>query len=475
VPAAPDLGYAFTLPPKDAVAYFKGLGYAVTDDWLSTAEAVRGKAFAVAKGGSLDVLQDLKEGLISAAERGHTEATYIARVGEVLQAKGWAPNSPSRLKTIFRTNMQSAMMAGRWKQFQETRESRPYLQYVAVMDARTRPSHAAMNGLVFHIDDPIWKTHYPPCGYNCRCRVRAFSEAALKRKKLQVLDSSGDTFTETLKLSDGRETEIYGYRTPLQPRRVAMRDSAPGEYPKVEAGQVLLWDPADDPKWVVGDGSAWKVEARRVAMRTDPGFGFNQGASARWDVTADAPDVLPGAAAPRRAGGTAIRMVDGQQTWKDIGRPDLRNVPDAGRTSAPPLLPAAKSREDAVALLGRTLRVSAEAPTRVVVTPVELVTIDYGLLPHLVEKARDARERYGLHLLSTLASPFEVYLTEYEDGFRTRYIGLFKGESQLLVVARINRDGTVLWNIMQGAAKALNKQRIGELLYAKGEKVGGRS
>lgn len=469
MPSAPDLGYAVSLPPKDAVAYFRGLGYKVTDDWLDTAEAVRGRAYAVAKSGSLDIVKDLKEGMTAAAANGETEASFIARMGKVLQAKGWAPNSPSRLKTIFRTNMQSAMMAGRWKQFQDSRESRPYLQYVAVMDARTRPSHAAMHGLVFHIDDPIWKTHYPPCGYNCRCRVRSHSEFALKAQKLQPISSSGDTFTETAKLSDGRETPVYGYRTPLQPRRVALKDSAPGEFPKVEAGQPLLWDPADDPKWVAGEGPDWKVESRRVPMRTDPGFGFNQGETARWDAAGDAPDVLPGAAAPKGEAATALRMVDDQPTWKDAGRPDLRSVPDADREPAPPLLPAAKSRDDAAELLGQALRVSPDAPTRVVQTPVDLVTIDYSLLPHIVAKARDQRERYGLYLLSTLAEPFEVYLTEYEDGFRSRYIGLFKGDSQLLVVARINRDGTVLWNIMQGDEKALNKQRVGQLLYAKGQ------
>ncbi|WP_421793552.1 phage minor head protein [Hydrocarboniphaga effusa] len=466
MPAVPNLGYAFGLEPKEAVAYFERLGYKVTDDWMATAEAVRGKAFAAAKSGSLDILKDLKAGLTHAAKTGESEASFIDRMGKLLAEKGWDQNSPSRLKTVFRTNMQSAYMAGRWEQFQASKKSRPYLQYVAVMDAVTRPSHAAMNGLVFHIDDPIWKTHYPPCGYNCRCRVRSHSAASLKAQKLTVRDSTGDTFTEQVNIGKGRKAEVFGYRTPAKPVRVAQRDSAPGEYPKVERGQVMLWEPEHDPKFVDGEGSAWKVENRRVAMRTDPGFGFNQG---RWDEAGDRGDVLPGEKPPRGGAGGVVRIVEGQPTWKEAGRPDLRNVAQEARPPAPPLMPAAPSREAAVKSLADVLRVSPEAPIRTVVTPVEAVRVDYELLPHLVAKQSDARERYGLFLLATLADPFEVYLTEYEDGFRTRYIGLFGGAAQLMVVARINRDGTVLWNIMQADEKGLNKQRVGELLYFRKE------
>lgn len=465
MPQQPDLGYAFGLKPKDAISYFESLGYRITDDWVDTAAAIRGQSFAVSKSGSLDILREIKQGLIDALDKGETQAQFVKRMEQVLKAKGWDSADPWRLRTIFRTNMRSALMAGRWKQVQKVRNTRSYLQYVAILDARTRPSHAAMNGLVFHIDDPIWNTHFPPCGYNCRCTVRSLSESALKRRGLHVTNTSrSDRFSETVTLKDGRQLPVEGYLTPLQPRRVATRDSAPGEYPKVEAGDVLLWHPSLDPKWAPGEGAPWKVEARRVPMRTDPGFGFNQGEAARWDVAGALPDALPDAATTA-AVAEVVRMLSGQKTWKDFDRPDLRSVPDADRIPAPELLPRAPSRDEALQLLAQTLGVSDEIPTRVVQTPVEPVIIDYAKLPHLVEKQRDARERYGLYLLATLETPFEVYLTEYADGFRSRYIGLFQGDANLLVVARINQDGTVLWNIMQADDKSLNKQRVGQLIY----------
>ncbi len=51
--------------------------------------------------------------------------------------------------------------------------------------------------------------------------------------------------------------------------------------------------------------------------------------------------------------------------------------------------------------------------------------------------------------------------------FRDRYVGLFTGKYNLLAVARINKDGSVLWNVMNVEDKRMNKQRVGELLYPK--------
>ena len=59
------------------------------------------------------------------------------------------------------------------------------------MDMKTRPSHAALHGSVYAIDDPFWGSFYPPNGFNCRCTVMALGERDIKRKDL-VVQSSGD-------------------------------------------------------------------------------------------------------------------------------------------------------------------------------------------------------------------------------------------------------------------------------------------
>lgn len=212
-----NLAYAMTLPPQAALAYFKAKGYVVTGNWKELWQQAHDNAFTVANCARLDVLADIRDALESALAEGITYREFLTRLTPVLQAKGWwgkavdmetgeilqthhkdstVPveyGSPHRLKTIYQTNLQSAYMAGRHKEMTDVADSMPYWQYIAVMDSRTRPTHAAMNGRVFRHDDAIWGTHYPPNGFNCRCRVRALSDGDLRRKDLSLSKSNGHT------------------------------------------------------------------------------------------------------------------------------------------------------------------------------------------------------------------------------------------------------------------------------------------
>ena len=92
-----------------------------------------------------------------------------------------------RLKTIYSVNMQTAYQTGRYKTQYENVDNRPYWEYVAVMDASTRPELAMLNGLVYRYDDPFWQSFYPPNGWRCRCRVNALSDYNLQKKNVAQL------------------------------------------------------------------------------------------------------------------------------------------------------------------------------------------------------------------------------------------------------------------------------------------------
>lgn len=64
-----------------------------------------------------------------------------------------------------------SQQARNWMDIEADKEVLEMLEYVAVMDARTREDHAALDGIVKPVDDPFWKNYAPKNGYNCRCTI----------------------------------------------------------------------------------------------------------------------------------------------------------------------------------------------------------------------------------------------------------------------------------------------------------------
>ena len=70
-------------------------------------------------------------------------------------------------------------------------ETRTFVARCAYACRATCPAPAAMNGKVFRADDPVWKTHYPPTGFGCRCFVMALTAEDMEKAGLTVSDSDG--------------------------------------------------------------------------------------------------------------------------------------------------------------------------------------------------------------------------------------------------------------------------------------------
>ncbi|MGR6980818.1 phage head morphogenesis protein [Testudinibacter sp. P27/CKL/0425] len=207
-----DMGYILRLEPKLVVDYMKAKGYNITWNWQEQLEEAHARAFTVAKATRLDVLNEINVAVQDAMQNGVPERDFINNLRPKLEQMGWwgkqvvvdssgnaemvQLGSPRRLKTILHTNKMTAYHAGRYAEQMANSDEQPYLQYVAVADSRTRPSHLALHGKVYRYDDPIWNTLYPPNDWGCRCRVRGLSEFRLKKNGLTVSSSEGQIETE---------------------------------------------------------------------------------------------------------------------------------------------------------------------------------------------------------------------------------------------------------------------------------------
>ena len=144
--------------------------------------------------------------MLAALEEGNSLAEFRENMNDFLEVEGYEGITPYQAENIFRTNIQTAYNVGHYKQMTEpgVKALRPYWQYDAVNDSKTRPSHLAMDGRVFMADDPIWDTWFPPNGFKCRCTVKTLSKRQMEQRGLTVETEA----PRAARLEDGRFVNI---------------------------------------------------------------------------------------------------------------------------------------------------------------------------------------------------------------------------------------------------------------------------
>lgn len=152
-------------------------------------------AFTVAAYTQAVVVEQFYNRLLDAMEEGSTVAEFRSSMNTFLKDNGYEGISRFYADNIFRTNIQTAYQVGHYEEMTEPEvlKYRPYWQYDAVGDARTRPSHMALDGKVFPAGSPVWDTWYPPNGYRCRCTVTTLSKRQVEQRGLKISEKVPDT------------------------------------------------------------------------------------------------------------------------------------------------------------------------------------------------------------------------------------------------------------------------------------------
>ena len=176
------------VPPREAVAFWLAKTAMTPDAFATVGTTARSRAFSVSRFTTLQAVELIHEALTSALRDGGTLAEFEERYEQALRMEGLHEDSPWHIETVYRVNLGTAYNVGRYATQTEpvVLSDRPYWQYQAVDDSRTRPSHAEMDGRVWRADDRVWQAWYPPNGFGCRCSVRALSAAEVAALGLQV-------------------------------------------------------------------------------------------------------------------------------------------------------------------------------------------------------------------------------------------------------------------------------------------------
>lgn len=128
---------------------------------------VRGRAFAVAGLEDLNRVRRINDALAKIPAGGDWKEARKT----ISEELGGGVGSNRRAETIIKTNVFQAYSSARYRKQIADKDIMPYLVYHSVGDGNSRPSHQALDGVILPVDDPFWRTHYPPWDFGCRCTV----------------------------------------------------------------------------------------------------------------------------------------------------------------------------------------------------------------------------------------------------------------------------------------------------------------
>lgn len=178
---------AMSVKFTEAIEYLRNLLGITSEQWREIWAETKAVSDLVAKETLFAMQRDMMRAVLTAIEDGTTIEEFRTSYREILAAAGWGdrPNQGWHSQLIFRMHTQAAYAAGRWRQAEEAEARNPtrqiFLRYVTVGDGRVRPNHAAWQGVILPLRHPWWLTHYPPCGFNCRCHAMVLTERSLAR------------------------------------------------------------------------------------------------------------------------------------------------------------------------------------------------------------------------------------------------------------------------------------------------------
>lgn len=162
-------------------AYIRDKVRKVTPSWSELDVDDFRHVFTIPTVDSEEELEAAQEVVAEAIEGGYAFSKAAKQLAAVLRSTGWTHKSPE-IETILNIYTGLAYGDARRERQVKNRENRPYWQYSAKMDNQTHPDCAARDGQVWHADDLIWDTIYPPNRLNCRCMVRALSARDIERE-----------------------------------------------------------------------------------------------------------------------------------------------------------------------------------------------------------------------------------------------------------------------------------------------------
>lgn len=205
----------------------RGEKVVVTTSWDELTSQEHSKAFTIANLSKADLLHFINKELVKSEKEGKDFNEFKSNVIPRLMQHGWwgsdtytdpitgkkvtkSKGSESRLKLIYDTNLRTSRAQGRLQTQKAIAKIRPIWVYKQIDRKGKNKDHTKFDGKAFYHNDAIWGQIYPPSDFNCGCSVTAISEAAAKRRGINI-DRGGkyDKFVKDSNNFKIKPKEVY--------------------------------------------------------------------------------------------------------------------------------------------------------------------------------------------------------------------------------------------------------------------------
>lgn len=169
-------------------AFVKSMRVLKDTDFDKLSEAEKRRAFTIAKVGGnneLKVLMQLKNEIEKSIDEPDEEKAFVryySKARAILRGSGSAVLAPSELLVSFRVTRQKAYSQGVMRYAESNKDTLHGLQWRTQEDPQVRKHHRLWQNIVRPVDDPLWKTWFPPVDFNCRCYLQPITKEQAKKE-----------------------------------------------------------------------------------------------------------------------------------------------------------------------------------------------------------------------------------------------------------------------------------------------------
>lgn len=192
------------IPFSEAVNFLKSKVPLTKAEWKALEPKLHFRAFTVAKLGDAALIESAKQQLVAALEDGASYRETWERLKTIADTDALGIK-PGYWENVFRTNTQSAYIAGKLQQYEGS--GAVAYQLFVIEDSRTsrfcRNLLTNGRGLIIPVDHAFWKTYgFPPYHFQCRTSIRAIYASQVGKDGL-IVDNPTMKSLARFKLQEG--------------------------------------------------------------------------------------------------------------------------------------------------------------------------------------------------------------------------------------------------------------------------------